>query len=111
MTTVSVLINDIIVPTADPRIPFGGRKSSGFGVTRGAEGLLEMTTPQTISVQRSKRPRHYDPTTASHSKLFSGLILATHAESWTKRWRGLRQLVLAARRIGADATTAPRDKT
>ena len=35
----TVTINDLIVPTADPRVPFGGRRDSGFGVTRGAEGL------------------------------------------------------------------------
>ncbi len=29
---------DIIAPTADPRVPFGGRRASGYGVTRGAEG-------------------------------------------------------------------------
>ena len=30
-----VVVNDMIVPTADPRVPFGGRGKSGFGVTRG----------------------------------------------------------------------------
>jgi acyl-CoA reductase-like NAD-dependent aldehyde dehydrogenase len=29
----SVVINDVIVPTADPRLPFGGCGESGFGVT------------------------------------------------------------------------------
>ena len=43
-----VSINDLIVPTADAHIPFGGRKRSGFGVTRGAEGLLELTAPKVI---------------------------------------------------------------
>ena len=43
-----VLINDLIVPTADPRMPFGGVKASGFGSTRGDEGLLEMTFPHVV---------------------------------------------------------------
>ncbi len=51
MTVGTVLINDLIVPTADPRVPFGGRRGSGHGVTRGAEGLLEMTAAKTV-VQR-----------------------------------------------------------
>ena len=41
-----VTVNDVIVPTAHPATPFGGRGESGWGVTQGAEGLLEMTVPQ-----------------------------------------------------------------
>jgi acyl-CoA reductase-like NAD-dependent aldehyde dehydrogenase len=55
-----VTINDLVVPTADPRLPFGGRKASGFGVTRGAEGLLALTRVQAISrgsARRLRRPR------------------------------------------------------
>jgi len=48
----SICINDLIVPTADPRLPFGGAKSSGFGVTRGREGLLAMTRAVTVSTRR-----------------------------------------------------------
>ena len=48
----SVCVNDLIMPTADPRLPFGGRRRSGFGVTRGAEGLLEMTVVKTVSTRR-----------------------------------------------------------
>jgi len=51
-----VVVNDVIVPTADPRVPFGGRQASGFGVTRGAEGLLEMTRIKTVSKRRGARP-------------------------------------------------------
>ena len=36
----TVFINDVITPSADPRAPFGGRKASGFGVTRGAEATV-----------------------------------------------------------------------
>ena len=35
----TVCINDLIVPTADPRLPFGGRGKSGFGVTRGRDAI------------------------------------------------------------------------
>ena len=60
----SVCVNDLIVPTADPRLPFGGRGRSGFGVTRGAEGLLEMTVPKAISVRTgSFRPHLAAPST------------------------------------------------
>ena len=47
-----VTVNDVIIPTADPRLPFGGTGASGFGVTRGAEGLLEMTRPQAVVSRR-----------------------------------------------------------
>ncbi|MBS1051334.1 aldehyde dehydrogenase family protein [Gluconobacter japonicus] len=47
----SVCINDLIVPTADPRLPFGGAGASGYGVTRGPEGLLALTRPVATSVR------------------------------------------------------------
>jgi len=38
-----VTVNDVIAPTAHAGTPFGGIRESGWGVTQGAEGLLEMT--------------------------------------------------------------------
>ena len=93
------MINDVIVPTADPRVPFGGRKASGFGVTRGAEGLLEMTAVRTVMVRRGRSVREYEPTGVAHTKMFDGVILAGHAGSWRQRWRGLKQMVGAAKEI------------
>jgi acyl-CoA reductase-like NAD-dependent aldehyde dehydrogenase len=96
----TVLVNDLIVATADPRIAFGGRKASGFGVTRGREGLLEMTTLKTVVVQRSRDLRAYQPTTPEHQPFFAAYLEAVHAGSWRVRWNGLRRLLRAAARIG-----------
>ena len=99
----TVVINDLIAPTADPRVPFGGRRGSGFGVTRGAEGLLEMTAVKTVLVQRGASQRHYQATTEVHAKMFRGLILAGHAKTWMQRFFGVRQLLEAARTLNAGA--------
>ncbi|WP_263383279.1 aldehyde dehydrogenase family protein [Granulicella arctica] len=95
----SVLINDIIVPTADPRLPFSGRRESGFGSSRGAEGLLEMTSARTIAVRNSKSVRHYEATTTAHESLFDGLITSFHGRGLAERWRGLRQVAAAGKQL------------
>jgi acyl-CoA reductase-like NAD-dependent aldehyde dehydrogenase len=99
ITAGTVLINDLIIPAADPRTPFGGRKQSGFGVTQGAEGLLEMTAPQTIVVRRGSSTRNYDATTEAHRQLFEGLVQASHAATLKQRFAGLRQMIATASRM------------
>jgi aldehyde dehydrogenase (NAD+) len=95
----SVLINDIIVATADPRAPFGGRKRSGFGATRGREGLLEMTTAKTIQSQRAKDLRAYAPPTEHHADFVGGYIQAAHGGTWRARLEGLRRFLVAMMKI------------
>lgn len=80
-----VLINDVIVPTADPRLPFGGLGRSGYGVTRGAEGLLEMTAIKALSVRRGAWRPHYDPPHPGHADLFRAYIQAVHGAAWRQR--------------------------
>jgi acyl-CoA reductase-like NAD-dependent aldehyde dehydrogenase len=95
----TVLINDLIVAAADPRVSFGGRKSSGFGLSRGREGLLEMTVLKTIVTQRSRDRRAYQPTTREHQAFFAAYIEAVHGGGWLTRWRGLRKFFRAAARL------------
>jgi aldehyde dehydrogenase (NAD+) len=89
----------LIVGTADPRVSFGGRKSSGFGLSRGREGLLEMTALKTIVTQRSRDRRAYQATTPAHQPFFAGYIQAVHGGRWLARWHGLRRFLRAAARL------------
>jgi aldehyde dehydrogenase (NAD+) len=95
----NVLINDIVVPTVDPRIAFGGRGRSGFGVTRGEEGLLAMTAPRTIQAQRGRIPFPYQATGDGHIELFAGLAAMLYGDGLRNRWTGLITLLRAARKL------------
>ena len=76
----SVIINDLIVPTADPRLPFGGQGISGFGTTRGAEGLLEMTVLKTVTLRSGRFRPHYDPVTPADTAMMLDYIAAAHGD-------------------------------
>ena len=103
-----VSINDVIVPSADPRVPFGGSGRSGYGRMRGAEGLLEMTQTRTVSVRRGGSLDHLSPPgpldelivekfmVMAHSRkpltkvaAFAQMIAGVARERWRKRKLGL----------------------
>lgn len=92
-----VTINDIIVPTADPRLPFGGVRASGFGVTRGAEGLLEMTHPQAITVSRARFLPHLEPAQSDDGPFFQSFISTMHGRGLRRRLGALIHFIRKAR--------------
>jgi acyl-CoA reductase-like NAD-dependent aldehyde dehydrogenase len=92
-----VVVNDVIVPTADPRLPFGGRRWSGFGVTRGAEGLRAMTVIKTIAVRRGRFRPHLDANPAFDAMFFAGLIRLLHGRA-SARFSGLTMVMRRAAR-------------
>ncbi|MBA2743379.1 MAG: aldehyde dehydrogenase family protein [Chthoniobacterales bacterium] len=98
LATGFVTINDIIVPTADPRMPFGGVRGSGFGMTRGAEGLLEMTHPQAVAVRRARFLPHLDAPHPEDAQLFAAFAMMLHGRGFRERWNALVQLVQLGRR-------------
>ncbi len=87
-----VTINDLIATTADPRICFGGRGESGFGVTRGDEGLLEMTVIKSISHRSGRWRPHYDPPQGRQAELFAAWAEAVHGRGLGRRFRALIRL-------------------
>ena len=82
-----VTINDLIIPTADARVPFGGRKCSGFGVTRGAEGLLELTTPKVVTVSRGQSRPALEPSHPKDEAMFRAYLELTHGGGFGRRAR------------------------
>lgn len=97
-----VVVNDVIVPTAHPETPFGGRGASGWGVTQGTDGLLAMTVPQVVTVRRGRFRPHVDALLnrdPAAPDVTRGLLRLTHGRTLGERWRGLRQMLGGLRRM------------
>jgi acyl-CoA reductase-like NAD-dependent aldehyde dehydrogenase len=96
-----VTVNDVIAPTAHPATPFGGLRDSGWGVTQGAEGLLEMTVPQVVSVRGGSYRPHYDLAgkgSGDTEGLLRGILHFSHGPSLRQRWRGFWQILRSLRK-------------
>ena len=102
----SVVINDLVVPTADPRLPFGGRGESGYGVTRGAEGLLALTAIKATSVRRGRFRPHFQPPDADQLRLAEAYLGVAHGAGLRPRLGAALALVSALRRAARDRSSA-----
>lgn len=88
-----VTINDLLLPTADARLPFGGRGRSGFGSTRGAEGLLELTTPKVVAVNHSAFRFAFEAPHPADADLFEAYLNASHQTGLLARCRGALRMI------------------
>jgi len=88
-----MVVNDLIAPTADPRVSFSAWNQSGQGTTRGPEGLLQMTRVNVIVEQRGAWRPHLDPSGQPPLNLLRGLLNWTHGNTFSQRLLGLRQLL------------------
>ena len=102
-----VTVNDLIAPTAAADLPFGGTGQSGYGVTRGTEGLLAMTRPQAIATRRGVWLPHLQPPSPTLDELVAGLIQSQHADGLAARLRGVRRLMATSVRSRSDVTETP----
>lgn len=91
-----VTINDVVVPTAHPATPFGGVGESGWGVTQGDAGLLEMTVPQVVSVRGGSYRPHFDQAVGKmplSQESLEGMLQMSHGQGLGQRWSGLVHFV------------------
>lgn len=96
-----VTINDLIVPHADPRVPLAPRGASGFGVSRGAEGLLELTRIKAVTRPASRTRFHLRPAQAGDSDLFAAWIAFAHGKrTFRLRLNAIHTLWRAVRERG-----------
>jgi acyl-CoA reductase-like NAD-dependent aldehyde dehydrogenase len=66
----TVTINDCVIPTAHPAASIGGVGASGWGASRGREGLLALTRPVYVSVSGPVlRPSTDAPPTAMADRI------------------------------------------
>ena len=92
-----VVVNDLIAPTADPRLPFPARGRSGFGATRGPEGLLEMTQVKAVIRRRGRMTPHLDDPHPDDEPLARALLAAGHAPRLRDRLAAMKTLVSLGR--------------
>ena len=80
-----VSVNDLIVPSADPRIAFGGSGKSGYGVTRGREGLLALTRGKVIQVRKRGSLQHLESNLID-PMIAGAVIRVMHAGGLRSKW-------------------------
>ena len=94
----TIVIDDLFVPTADPQLAFGGVGESGYGVTRGVEGLIGMTRPQVVAKRLGSWLPHLDSKKGEELDILKGILLGRHGVTWRKRLEGWKRLAEAGRR-------------
>lgn len=99
----ALVVNDVIVPTAHPATPFGGRRTSGWGSSQGPEGLLAMTVPQVVSFKSGRFRPHIDGGLSPNDdavQVVRGLLRMSHSRSRLSRLAATFATIRAMARSG-----------
>jgi len=105
-----VTINDCVASFAEPAAPWGGIKASGIGRTHGRLGLLEMTQPRFVSLDRGRGAElWWYPYDRELEEILATTAPALHARTLRARlaaqlrllaWRRVRERVGLRRLLG-----------
>jgi acyl-CoA reductase-like NAD-dependent aldehyde dehydrogenase len=95
-----VSINEVLLLGAEPDVPFGGSGASGYGRTRGAAGLREMTQPRVMEGSPPAwLPRmHLEPYQEATLDIVRAAAARAGAATRTTHLQSLRSLAAAVRR-------------
>jgi acyl-CoA reductase-like NAD-dependent aldehyde dehydrogenase len=89
-----VWINDGPVYYADPMIPWGGVKESGYGRTHGRWGLQALADVKVIARSRPGPRLWWFPYSSTTQRLLSLMIAALHEHGLRAKLRGMLQAIL-----------------
>ncbi len=100
LKTGNVSINSHMLTEANPALPFGGVKNSGFGRYKGDEGILTFCYSKSILVEpnHKKIEAHWYPQTETKYNLMSSLIDAFFPRP--RKWLGFAKVGLKLDNIG-----------
>ena len=87
-----IVINDLIAPTAHPEVPFTARGESGYGTTRGSEGLLAMTWPNVVVERMGRTLGHLRKPERHDQQILLLVLRLLHGADLAVRVRALASL-------------------
>ena len=102
-----VSINNVMATEANPALPFGGVKQSGFGRYKGEHGLHGFCNVKSVLVDKdsAKIEANWYPYTSEKYRLFTDLTVALFAGGW----RSLAKFARAGLRLERYAKRASKE--
>lgn len=85
-------LNDHILSASIPHLPWGGVKHTGYGRSRGIDGLYDMTYPKNFSVERfttAPSQLYRYPYTPQKFNLIRWFVKVWYAPTWRERFKAL----------------------